>query len=363
MLKFLLTQEHLNSARWKNDTDAISVFCQKTGFIFLPDRFGFLNQFSNWNFAKWDTPFPNTGSTLSLYDIILQRATELYYIAKRNSKDIYILWSGGVDSTTIVTAFFQIMGISDRLHILYTESSIKEFPEFYSMMSKRKDIELHHIEFDTIEEVIVSIEGKGYIITGFPADQLFGSIINQRLPIPYNSDWREFIQIDNAISQFESAFAHYGLPVYTINQFTWFINFACKWELVKRMFSAEFGIVSDSIINFFDNESFQDWSVSNFDKLHIYPQTDPQYYKYELKSFIHKFFPCVSYFTKKGKLGSIAYACSISPINKPRIPKVAYLDSTDKVRVLTYSDWSTPENYLEGKRALVYNLLRKNRKP
>lgn len=364
MLKLLLTQENLNLGRWKNDTDAISVFCQKTRFIYLPDRFGFLNQFSKWDLAEWHTPFPDTSFIGSLHDIILYRAIELYTMAKHDGKDIYILWSGGVDSTAIVVAFLQILDTStDIIHILHTKSSINEFPEFYGMLAGQKCVKLHPIEFSEIEETITGIEGIGYVVTGFPADQLFGSIINQTLPLSYNDDWRCFIEVDDAVSQFESAFSYYGIPIRTVSQFTWFMNFACKWELVKRMFFAEFGFVSNNILNFFDTNKFQNWSVSNFDYLHTNPQTDNRYYKKELKEFIHKFYPCSTYFRDKGKIGSIAYACRINPINKTHAPRVAYLDSDDVVNVVTYQEWDTSEDYLKGKIALVNRILRKARKP
>ena len=50
------------------------------------------------------------------------------------------------------------------------------------------------------------------------------------------------------------------------------MNFACKWNVVTHFLPSIFGYQDNNTINFFDTLEFQDWSVSNFDKLHIYNQ-------------------------------------------------------------------------------------------
>ena len=43
------------------------------------------------------------------------------------------------------------------------------------------------------------------------------------------------------------------------------------------------------MICFYDTPEFNEWSVSNFDVLHLYPQHDTVHYKMPLKDYIYDF--------------------------------------------------------------------------
>ena len=82
------------------------------------------------------------------------------------------------------------------------------------------------------------------------------------------------------------------------------------------------------IINYFESIEFQQWSLSNFDILHKFPQVDPKYYKQELKNFIAKYFPKGSYLTTKGKTGSLGYSCRYeNDFVTTLVPWISWLDS------------------------------------
>ena len=58
----ILTQGGIKQLIWK-DSDALSVFFQKTGYIHVPDRFGYLNQFSKWDYVEHNHRFPSRSYT------------------------------------------------------------------------------------------------------------------------------------------------------------------------------------------------------------------------------------------------------------------------------------------------------------
>ena len=70
----------------------------------------------------------------SFNDICDQRAKELMARAINNNRKIAIMYSGGIDSTTVVTSFFKNFPkviVRDNVILLMNEHSIAENPNFY----------------------------------------------------------------------------------------------------------------------------------------------------------------------------------------------------------------------------------------
>ena len=88
-----------------------------------------------------------------LSEILLARASEILKIAKNESKEIKILWSGGIDTTAMVTAFDVVIGNKtsireyprSNIKICYCESSKSEYPEFFDKtIGKFKTFQIPH---------------------------------------------------------------------------------------------------------------------------------------------------------------------------------------------------------------------------
>lgn len=286
-------------------TDALSVFAGKTGFFLLRDRFGFLNQYSPYRLYEPHLPMYDTGFTTTLADIMDKRADELLALSRKENRDLFLFVSGGVDSTAMTVAMLKAAcGDYRSLHVVYTKYSVEEYPEFF-----------HHLRSVGIDMRLV-LPGKalndaqdeavqeGYALTGWCADQLFGSQINLDYPDWYFKDWREWIGFPDAIEQLESAFRHYGFPIKTLGEFTWFMNFSCKYDFVKYSAVLMSGKYTERMLPFYDTPEFNAWSVSNFDMLHKYPQQDAEHYKAQLKDYIFAYNGDSSYRANKGKEGS-----------------------------------------------------------
>ena len=322
----VLSQESLESKILGND--ALSAFSRITHHACLSDRFGFLNQFSPFVFNSVEN-MPTFDCKHTLENLLLTRAADIYSIANAEAKTINVMWSGGVDSTAVVLAFI----VSEvPVNVVYTASSIDEYPEFYEFIKTVPFVKMHQVTATTLAPVCASLAVNDLVVTGFPADQLFGSIVNQALAIPFDADWRCLITNDEAISQIEAATEFYKLPIKTISELTWFINFSCKWNIVTHALSSFYGLDCGNTINYFEPVEFQQWSLSNFDVLHKFSQVDPKYYKQELKNFIVKYFPKGSYLTTKGKTGSLGYACRYeNDFVDTLVPWISWLDSNGVV--------------------------------
>ncbi len=285
--------------------DALSVFAGKSGFVVLRDRFGFLNQFSPYRLYQPYEAFPATNCAKSLAEIMDARAVELLGISRSENLPLYLMFSGGVDSTAMTCALLKASaGDYANLRVIYSQDSFEENSEFvYFLRNSGVDMQFY-AHGSSLMDAQESALDSGYVVTGWCADQLFGSQINQQYPDWYFRDWRPWLGYADAIGQLEAAFDHYALPVKTFGEFVWFMNFTSKYDIVKYRYVASSGKLSKRCIAFYDAPLFQSWSVSNFDKLHRYSQADTQHYKEELKDYIFAYNGDAEYRHNKGKVVS-----------------------------------------------------------
>ena len=293
-----------------SDDDALAVYAARTGFPVLRDRFGFLNAFSRWRLHEDALPFPSSGSTANFADLMDQRAADIVARIRKEEKDLYILLSGGVDSTAMTLAVLRAAeGDFRHLHVVFNESTEDEYPAFVTYLCGT-GIDMVRCLPHEIEDVQERLLETGYTLAGWGADQLFGSAVSQRWPEWYHLDWKKWvaetpgIRTDAAVEQWEAAFSHYSLPVKTFGELAWFMNFATKYDIVVNSDALYSGRVTHRMINFYDTQDFNDWSVSNFDVLHRYEQQDTQHYKIPLKDYIFAFNHDAAYRSNKGKIRS-----------------------------------------------------------
>ena len=69
----------------------------------------------------------------TLKDLLDTRALEIYNEAKNTNKKIAVMWSGGIDSTAVLTAFLKNIPIVDQniITVVCDTNSILENIEFY----------------------------------------------------------------------------------------------------------------------------------------------------------------------------------------------------------------------------------------
>ncbi len=333
----------------------------------MRDRFGYLNAFSGWKLYEPALTFPQSDSTRKFSDLMDERAACLLSKIRKEGMDIYIFLSGGVDSTAMTIAMLKASdGDFRNLHVVFNSSTEEEYPEFVEYL-KTAGIDMVRCRSTDIDDVQERLLETGYTLTGWAADQLFGSIINQVWPDWYFKDWREWLlseekttPMGNAIGQFEEAFSHYRTPVRTFGEFAWFMNFTAKYNVVVNSDVLYSGKVTHRMISFYDTPEFNEWSVSNFDVLHLYPQHDTVHYKMPLKDYIYDFNHDTAYRNCKGKIGSWGRAKYREKVKVH--PRICLMESPDKA-VFRREDKLLPiEKALEVERTLTRNILRLYRK-
>jgi len=198
----------------------------------------------------------------------LQRAADLL---KKYPGKIWLSWSGGIDSTTMVASILKVASTQDfeRMTIVLSHHSVLENPSFYERY-------LQHLPQKNILEDLSNqlVRENAVLITGELGDQLFGSdflmdadfLEDYRIAAPRIIGTTIFERLHPIIE--ESPF-----PIRTAHDFFWWFNFTQKWQFVKYRglehvtwnLEAKYG---PNLMHFFDNVDFQLWSLQNHDLKH-----------------------------------------------------------------------------------------------
>lgn len=130
-----------------------------------------------WPLAKTVCPIPEIIHNSDLrFDVVMDSITaRLCEYIKRSEKTPYLLWSGGIDSTSVLVSLLKVADsdILRKLVVVYNEKSILENSFFYYHFIKDK---ISCINFDLIPfEVTVDNHDKILIIDGETGNQMMGS--------------------------------------------------------------------------------------------------------------------------------------------------------------------------------------------
>jgi len=259
-------------------------------------------------------------------DICNDRAKELLKKSTKLSAPIYVLYSGGIDSTLVLVSLIKNSNSVERekINVLISQASITENPNFYENHILGK---LNCLPSTSLRYILGT---KNMLVTGEHNDQIFGSDIiadfirefgeaagdkkydrekvlsffNKRVPEPKLNLFY--------VNLFEELCSKSPVEIKTNFQFFWWINFALKWQNVSMrilMFTREKNITGinqeyiDKYLNhFYSTEDFQLWSMNNLDKKW---KGTWKTYKWPCKEIIYNFTGDSEYRDNKIKYGSL----------------------------------------------------------
>jgi hypothetical protein len=271
----------------------------------------------------------------TLSDLLDVRAIELNKIAQNSNKKIVILWSGGIDSTTVVAAFIKNLSQQDLKNIVIcmTLGSVLENLQFY-----RDHItpNFECISFFNLDVTNDFLE-HNILLHGDPGDCLFGpsiSMYEQMIPDQSHlKPWKD--NLDSIIASIDirakkakempEGFGHWYVEKITNNllevqppgidsvaDWWWWHYFNFKWEFsVWRPFfkmrkdtsqTLDLGLIESYVENtFLNTKKFQLWSYNNL-KTHV--GTSVQDHKMQAKQYIFELDKNRQYFDHKTKVDS-----------------------------------------------------------
>ena len=268
-------------------------------------------------------PIPDPVScTRDFAELCLERAQNIL----AENKPVYLLYSGGLDSTTMLMAFHHEIQTRrlDPSQLIITTSLDAVGENSWAW----QQIVLPHYKLAVTDSVLDSIDmSHNRYVQGENADQLFGSdqIFSEPHLISQEFDadaLRDFIcgRVQNPRSQ---ARLHHQLsclaercplPLHHMRDFLWWLNFSCKWQCVSLrtlIFSSVFvqhQTISQSSLGafetFFNTVEFQQLALSGSLRRwgdHVTPYT----YKQAARDFILKMGGQREWTQRKVKVGSL----------------------------------------------------------
>jgi len=276
----------------------------------------------------------------TLSDIADQRAIELATIAQQQNKKIYIMWSGGIDSTFVLVSFLKNLSVADHamLAVVLTKESIDEAPVFYKdhIENKLEVIRYHSFVVDNY-----FLKSQGIVLSGDPADAIFGPSSGMYTHMMHDRghlrSFRDHTKIiGNSIDQLrQESIRRYNLTgfgqwyahkvtknllevnppeVETIADWWWWHYINLKWEssmvrpIIRRKISKYNEPLEQQQISnfnrdtFFNTEKFQMWSFTNLKTL---IGNDVATHKAAPKQYIYEFDKNEDYYKNKKKIESV----------------------------------------------------------
>ena len=219
------------------------------------------------------------------HEICDDRALQLINQAKSTNRKICIMYSGGIDSTTLLTSFFKNCTdkeLRDNIVVLLNDLSIRENPNFYyNYIIKKMDcVSSYKFPYYLGNDKFIFISGEN-------ADQLFGSqattafASNKQFSDLFKPlhtmegsiiDWFKSrdsnVDAELMYSIFKKLTDKAPIKINTVYKFFWWINFTMKWQAVyTRMlpFSKNPKDIKfeENYTTFFATDEFQLWSMNN----------------------------------------------------------------------------------------------------
>jgi len=275
----------------------------------------------------FELPTDLSNFDLTYAQVCDKRASELLKQSDETGLPIYVMYSGGIDSTTVLVAFLrqrEYSKLKDQLIILLNSDSIDENPNFYYNHIRGK------FKIESSEHISYVFDGRGIIVGGEHNDQVFGTdIVGKLLNIftmedikkSYKTELFKTFLIKKGMSE-EAADYWFRLMVWHAEQapceikstfdLFWWLNFSFKWQtvwfrLLLRIDARYHKNLNQAWLDkhykhFFTSTDFQKWSMLNPDKKIHDTWTS---YKFTAKDYIYDYTKDAFYRDNKDKRGSL----------------------------------------------------------
>ena len=292
------------------------------------------------------------------------RAKEIIAVAEQLDQQIHFMWSGGVDSTVILSSFIKNSSESQqkRFTVLLTQNSIRENPIFF------KNYILEKLNYKSALNFIEIVnKGNSMIVHGECQDQIFGTgggkmfMVNELEVLATTENIKKFIISDTAYStellneiindfiyMLKCSAQSVGVDLDTIGEYLWWKSLCFGFQSMDvRYFqfhydkSIDLKSSNQNIITFFMSQKFDQWVMQNVQYNKHIPSIQRIFkpYKREAKKYIFNFDKNQEYFDKKGKVNSGGMIAS-------SLSKKYILDNSfESVPIDKLIEYYNPDNY------------------
>lgn len=206
-----------------------------------------------WNFSSnqhmFESPDLKIKSSQTFADITDSRAKEFASLVENSGKRLVLHWSGGIDSTAMVTAVLKNFPkyLLSQIDICMNECSYLENPSFYHRAIEKNNLNcINNYMFDS--STLSRTSSESIVTDGEPADKLWGVRIGLLYLHRYGEESftstleqgrHQFIEhLGNYMSNHQAEFYWHRVlenirenqaPVTNIGELFWWINFNYYW--------------------------------------------------------------------------------------------------------------------------------------
>jgi hypothetical protein len=258
---------------------------------------------------------------------------------------VYVMYSGGVDSTGIIVSIMKNWSNEDlkKIVILCTPSSVYEFPEFFNILVKKFKIEY-------LQNDLESYTNTGYLLTGMLGDLFFPESSMSSRAFILNADTTKINYKITGPKLFETYCPNYGLavfdrlqpivdeaiyPIENIIDFISWLYYTQVWQkvMLAHLTQKNNFIIArkyNKVIQFFDHTNFELWSIYNRDRVFMHTANT---YKTDPKLYIVDYLK-INLYLSKGKVPSYFYAVFGSEFNYAIDENWNFLSKEDSLKYL-----------------------------
>ena len=301
-----------------DDSKVRDLLCMFVMNSLLGDYSGVMNRQQSMIYRFQTTPLPDSQShNLTFDQCCLRRAEEIWQQCQ--DRPVIVFWSGGIDSTALLTALIATNDDWQKKLVIYTSHYAveHEYPWFWDKYLKKLPVcFLVNQDFNQAE----IYQQDALILTGYCADQLWGNSILKQFDHNGLVHWREFFQqpwfIQKTpahlktlvISYIEQQVNLFPRPINTMIDLAWMLVFVHTWDHVCRRPMARIPSLDllDKLTHFYNTQDFQIWAMNN-------PQArvwrEYRENKQVAKDFIYRLTKDNHYRIHKCKEQSMTYCC------------------------------------------------------
>jgi hypothetical protein len=249
------------------------------------------------------TPIGKLCQPKTIEELCYNSAQNILY--KAGSKKIYVTWSGGIDSTLVLSELLKVAP-KEQLVVFMDKNSIDEYPEFYNKYIKRQ-LHTREMSFYTDDPLRDALK-DGIVVTGHLMDPVFGANIYQALPeeklkqsIPNflkgvdGPSYTKYMNLINACPR----------DIVDVKDLFWWMDYTLNYQSEQLMWLLEIEemVLDENLIHFGAGEDWNNYAVSTPAEIK-WPGYDFNLYKIAIKEHIYKFTKDESYTKEKIKMPS-----------------------------------------------------------
>jgi len=261
------------------------------------------------------TPIPEDCVTKLSFDVIVNnRVSELIQLSSKLKKPLVLLWSGGIDSTTI---FCALLNSGCEFTVASTDGSAGEYPLLHAKLTNNHWAQVKYSNVHNQE--LVKLQEEYIVITGTIGDQIVGTScyfidngdstdpkynkLRPELLMPWKEQFSSYV-----VQRFETQVEAAPININDYADFLWWLNFSFKYQYLQYNYvdTVYANPTLPTLVHFYDSTAFQQWACSNreLNKQFIY-NDKPLEYKQVFKDYIYEILRDDDYRNNKQKDGTL----------------------------------------------------------